>query len=85
MLDSIIDTLEDIEKLVLVGTNIILAIFTLINAIRARKWKETAAYIGGQFRTNAAVKLKKSHVKRVLIKQSPLNILSYVNAIFDKK
>ena len=44
-MDKIIEFLQDIEKIIMLCTNIVLAIYSFISTIRARRWRQTAEYI----------------------------------------
>ena len=44
-MEDIIKWLQDLEKVILLSSNIILAVLALYNQVRAGKWKETAKFV----------------------------------------
>ena len=82
-MDKIIELAQDLEKIVLVFTNIILAIYSIYSTVKARRWRQTADFVGNclvQEEKETSVK-GKSKIKEKLAVVSPKILKSYVRQV----
>ena len=80
-MDTIVDIAQDIEKLVLVLTNIILAIYSVLSTIKIRRWKQTADFIGSQLVKEEQKTIDKPQTQGKLMFSSPKYLKSYVQKV----
>ena len=69
-----IDFLQDLEKIIMLLTNIILAIYGTVMTIRAKRWKQTANFVA-----NKVVQ------KDGLFFAAPASIRAYVKKVGENK
>ena len=80
-MDRIIEMLQDIEKLVLVLTNITLAIYSMVSTIRMKKWKQTANFIASSLVKEEEKTIKEPKTKDKLVFASPKRLKSYIQQV----
>jgi len=79
--DKIIDIAQDLEKLVLVSTNIVLAIYGFWSTIRAKRWRQTANFIGQKLVQEESKIMKEPKTKDKLVFASPRSLKTYVQNV----
>ena len=80
-MDRVIDVLKDIETLVLILTNIIMAIYSVYSTIKARRWQQTASFIGQKLRKQEEKTITAPKTREKLVFAAPPNIKEYISKI----
>lgn len=80
-MDAIVEIAQDIEKLVLVMTNIILAVYSVVSTIRARRWRQTADFIGERLYKEEQKTIPTPKTVEKLVFASPKKLRGYLQKV----
>jgi len=80
-MEKLLEMMENIERLVLIMTNIILALYSLYATIKARRWKQTAHFVGGKLQQEEEKTIPKPKTKEKLVFASPKPLKAYMTML----
>jgi len=92
-MDGLVGLLEDVEKLVSLAGNIILAIYGIYTTIRASRWKQTSEYLSKSVRLesqkvppeNKAYKVDNLSVMSNTVRFAPKHLKKYVAKVMKRE
>ena len=80
-MEGILDIMQDVEKLILILTNIILAVLAIIGEWKSRKWKNTANFVSNRLMQEEKKNVENPKTKEVLVYASPKSLKTYMQKL----